>query len=213
MIEEHDLPILKHLTDIALEYVEDGFKINFTFSPNEFFTNTVLTKSYESEVAADDDAVFFDGPSYVKAEGTTINWNKGKDVTVKLVKKKQKKKGKGGKPAEVRTVVQAEPQPSFFNYFSAAELNEDDEDDEEAQMRLEGRMMLDFEVGFLFFLFCLFFFPRLGGPAGGPVSVRGPARRAGALCSRLCACQGWPRSLAFSSLPAPVSVSVSVSGR
>ena len=146
MIEEHDLPILKHLTDIALEYVEDGFKINFTFSPNEFFTNTVLTKSYESEVAADDDAVFFDGPSYVKAEGTTIAWNKGKDVTVKLVKKKQKKKGKGGKPAEVRTVVQAEPQPSFFNYFSAAELNEDDEDDEEAQMRLEGRMMLDFEV-------------------------------------------------------------------
>jgi hypothetical protein len=70
-------------------------------------------------------------------------------VTVKLIKKKQKKKAKGGKPAEVRVVVVPQPQPSFFNFFSApenVELDDEEADDEEAQMRLEGRLMLDFEV-------------------------------------------------------------------
>jgi hypothetical protein len=179
MIEEYDVPILKHLTDVKLEYIENGFNIHFYFSANEFFTNEVLTKHYESEVEADEDAVFFEGSNYVAAEGTTIAWKQGKDVTVKMVKKKQKKKGKPGKPAEVRTIVSAEPQPSFFNYFASAEAIEDDEDDEEAQMRIEGRMMLDFEVRLLFkwwwrqwfwrltlMMACLFF------PCSSPTSSR-----------------------------------------
>lgn len=43
-----------------------------------------------------------------------INWQKGKDVTVKTVKKKQKHKGRG----TVRTVTKQIPQDSFFNFFS-----------------------------------------------------------------------------------------------
>lgn len=43
-----------------------------------------------------------------------IDWQKGKDVTVKIVKKKQKHKGRG----TIRTVSKEIPQDSFFNFFS-----------------------------------------------------------------------------------------------
>ncbi|KAL6740185.1 hypothetical protein Aduo_013566 [Ancylostoma duodenale] len=46
MIQDHDEPILKHLTDIttSIEVDPHGFTIYFHFSPNEFFSNTVLKK-------------------------------------------------------------------------------------------------------------------------------------------------------------------------
>lgn len=47
----------------------------------------------------------------------TINWNQGKNVTVKVVKKVQKHKGRGTK----RTVTQTVQRDSFFNFFSPPE--------------------------------------------------------------------------------------------
>lgn len=43
-----------------------------------------------------------------------IDWQKGKDVTVKTIKKKQKHKGRG----TVRTITKEVPQDSFFNFFN-----------------------------------------------------------------------------------------------
>ena len=46
-----------------------------------------------------------------------ITWNKGKNVTVKVVKKKQKHKGRG----ITRTVTKTVQNDSFFNFFSPPE--------------------------------------------------------------------------------------------
>lgn len=43
-----------------------------------------------------------------------IDWKKGKNVTVKTIKKKQKHKGRG----TVRTITKQVPNDSFFNFFS-----------------------------------------------------------------------------------------------
>lgn len=47
----------------------------------------------------------------------TIDWTKGKNVTLKTIKKKQKHKGRG----TVRTVTKTVPNDSFFNFFSPPE--------------------------------------------------------------------------------------------
>jgi hypothetical protein len=47
-------------------------------------------------------------------QGTPIEWKKGKNVTVKTIKKKQKHKSKGS----VRTVSKTVQNDSFFNFFS-----------------------------------------------------------------------------------------------
>ncbi|VDP95881.1 unnamed protein product [Trichobilharzia regenti] len=78
MVQEHDRGILKHLVDV--EYAlriggEAGFTLEFYFSPN-----------------------------IIRAKDCVINWNPAKNVTVKLVKKVQKRKIKGAK----RTVTKSD---------------------------------------------------------------------------------------------------------
>lgn len=46
-----------------------------------------------------------------------IDWKKGKNVTLKTIKKKQKHKGRG----TVRTVTKTVSNDSFFNFFSPPE--------------------------------------------------------------------------------------------
>ncbi|KAJ8299685.1 hypothetical protein KUTeg_023745 [Tegillarca granosa] len=60
-----------------------------------------------------------------------IDWKKGKNVTVKSIKKKQKHKGRG----TTRTVTKTVQNDSFFNFF-----NPPDED-------LEALLSADFEIG------------------------------------------------------------------
>ena len=52
-----------------------------------------------------------------KAEGTKIEWKSGKDVTVKIMKKKPKKGGKDAKPQ-----IKTEKIESFFNFFSPPDV-------------------------------------------------------------------------------------------
>lgn len=47
----------------------------------------------------------------------TINWKKGKNVTVRIIKKKQKHQKSG----TTRTVTKQEQQDSFFNFFTPPE--------------------------------------------------------------------------------------------
>ncbi|KAJ4451130.1 hypothetical protein ANN_02570 [Periplaneta americana] len=245
MVQEHDEPILKHLYDIKVIFLESnpmdqriylgntfirwpgssvgraagyeleglGFDprvlfLEFHFSPNEYFSNSVLTekkcthyvpvltKEYEMKCTPDEgDPFSFEGPEIYKCkghgsdmykfkrrpiflpwytrghdgkmeyvlddeigsvfllyhyfvmlifilfQGCIIDWKKGKNVTVKTIKKKQKHKSRGS----VRTVTKTVQNDSFFNFFSPPCMPEDPEAemDEETQALLTS----DFEIG------------------------------------------------------------------
>lgn len=141
MIQPHDEPILKHLQDVELKLNEkSGFTLNFMFEPNEYFTNPVLTKEYFIRFTVEDDnPLGYEGPDIVRCTGCTIDWKKGKNVTVKVVKKVQKHKGRGTK----RTVMKTVQNDSFFNFFAPPHVEEDEEPDEET----EALLTADFEIG------------------------------------------------------------------
>ncbi|KAF7285699.1 nucleosome assembly protein 1-like 1 [Rhynchophorus ferrugineus] len=145
MIQPHDVPILQHLTDIKTICNEDpmSFTLEFHFSSNEYFTNTVLTKEYLMKcVPEEDDPFSFEGPEIYKCTGCTINWNKGKNVTVKTVKKKQKHKNLG----VVRVITKTVPNDSFFNFFTPPTIPEDNKE-EDFDDDLRNLLTSDFEIG------------------------------------------------------------------
>lgn len=115
-IQVHDEPILAHLTDITLKQNVDppSFTLEFHFSPNDYFTNSVLTKTYELSTDVDaEDPFSFEGTEIRSSKGCNIDWKKGQNVTVRVVQKKQKHKTKGS----VRSVPKTVKADSFFNFF------------------------------------------------------------------------------------------------
>merc|ERR1719147_505723 len=90
MVQEADEPVLEALNDITVTFSEKnpmGFTLHFHFLPNEYFTNTILTKSYELKCEPQEDDPFsFEGPEIFKCTGCTIDWCKGKNLTAKQVK-------------------------------------------------------------------------------------------------------------------------------
>lgn len=144
MIQDHDEPILKHLQDVELKINENtGFTLSFVFEPNDYFTNAVLTKEYLIRFSVEEDnPLGYEGPDIIKCKGCTIDWKKGKNVTVKVVKKVQKHKGRGTK----RTVTKTVQADSFFNFFSPPQVEDDEELDDEMQALLTA----DFEIGHFF---------------------------------------------------------------
>lgn len=172
-IQEHDEPILKHLTDVRVRLHDAkpyGYTLEFYFSQNEYFTNKVLTKTYELTTDKDvRDPLGYDGPSLYRSVGCKIDWIKGKDVTVQLVKKKQKHKSSG----TIRVVTKEEKCDSFFNFFESptddgyrpsfkpvlknlqngdnkAPADDNNEDNEELDEDIEDLFEADFEIGHFF---------------------------------------------------------------
>jgi len=145
MVQEADEPVLESLTDITVTFSEKdpmGFTLHFHFAPNQFFTNSVLTKCYEMKCEPpEDDPFSFEGPEIFKCTGCPIDWQKGKNLTVKQVKKKQKHKSKGS----VRTITKQVKADSFFNFFDPPAVPDDPnaEVDEDTQALLTA----DFEIG------------------------------------------------------------------
>ncbi|KAJ8676645.1 hypothetical protein QAD02_012432 [Eretmocerus hayati] len=145
MVQEHDEPILKQLTDIKVIFLEKdpmGFILEFHFAPNDYFSNSVLTKEYLMKCEPEKDDPFgFEGPEIYKCKGCVIDWKKGKNVTVKTIKKNQKHKSRGS----MRTITKTVQNDSFFNFFSPPIVPDDtDADiDEETQVLLTT----DFEIG------------------------------------------------------------------
>jgi nucleosome assembly protein 1-like 1 len=98
IITDRDAAALKHLIDLRIEhiYVEDadpkkcqyGYKIIFEFSPNEFFEDKILEKSYFYGQEVDYTGEF----NYDHATGWTIQWKEDKDLTKEFEIKKQRNK-------------------------------------------------------------------------------------------------------------------------
>jgi Nucleosome assembly protein (NAP). len=95
LITDRDAAALQHLLDIRISYLDDsapdskpGFKILFVFSPNDFFENEILEKTYiyQEEVGYSGDFV------YDRAIGTEIRWKEDKDLTKEFEIKKQRNK-------------------------------------------------------------------------------------------------------------------------
>jgi len=145
MVQEADEPVLEKLRDITVTFTESnpmGFTLYFHFDKNEFFTNPVLTKHYEMKCEPQEDDPFaFEGPEIFKCTGCTVDWVKGKNLTVKQVKKKQKHKSKGS----VRVITKQVKADSFFNFFDPPTVPDDPnaEVDEDTQALLTA----DFEIG------------------------------------------------------------------
>jgi nucleosome assembly protein 1-like 1 len=171
MIQEHDEPVLKHLYDVRVRLHDQrpfGYTLEFHFNDNDYFTNKMLTKTYELKTEYDQkDPFAYEGPDLYKCKGCTIDWKKGKNVSVRLVKKKQKHKGHG----TVRVLTKEIKQDSFFNYFetpvppsdsskspvsSSTEGDKkssksDKEHDDDASVKdEEGLYAADFEIGHFF---------------------------------------------------------------
>jgi len=143
MTQPHDEPILESLLDINVTFpgTSMGFVLEFVFSENEFFEDKVLTKTYHMKSEPDEfDPVAFDGPEIIGSTGCTINWMKGKNVTQKIVKKKQRMRGKG----QTRVIQKTIKEDSFFNFFSPPAMPDDEESVDE---ELEALLTTDFEIG------------------------------------------------------------------
>lgn len=119
LIKKYDEPILKLLTDIKVKLSDPGeplsFTLEFHFKPNEYFKNELLTKTYvlKSRLAYYDPHPYR-GTAIEYCTGCEIDWNEGKNVTLKTIKKKQKHRIWG----TIRTVTEDFPNDSFFNFFT-----------------------------------------------------------------------------------------------
>jgi len=162
MISEADEGVLKHLIEVKYTNLPNeatptpSFVLEFHFSPNEYFDEQILKKTY---VFSEDDPV--SGPMLEEIKGMDITWKEGKNVSVKMVTKKQqvggnkrgKRGGKGGRGSQgqVKTVTVEEPVPSFFHFFKETSLPEVGSDEEDSNTEEEFQEILesDYELGMI----------------------------------------------------------------
>ena len=99
LIAPYDEPVLEHLVNMTVSLNSPdntGFSLQFHFSENDYFTNSVLTKEYSLRPGHDTDCPLeYDGPEIYKATGCNIDWKEGKDLTTKTVQIKEKSSKKG----------------------------------------------------------------------------------------------------------------------
>jgi len=144
IITDRDADALKHLLDIRISYIKEGdkpgFKLSFVFSPNDFFENEVLEKTYlyQEEVGYSGDFV------YDRAIGTEIKWKEEKDLTKEFEIKKQRNKNTN----RTRLVRKARPTESFFNFFTPPpSIDEDAEIDDDDLEEIEQKLETDYQIG------------------------------------------------------------------
>lgn len=137
MIEDEDKDVLMHLKDISMKYDASNygnFILEFHFNSNQYFNNPVLTKEYEVKCCLNPtDPYYFEGPEFVKCTGSIIDWNEGKNVTVKTIMKENE--------TNQTDMIEVQKQ-SFFNFFSTSgQLDQCNDDD------VRDFLIYDFEIG------------------------------------------------------------------
>ncbi|KMZ59725.1 hypothetical protein ZOSMA_65G00570 [Zostera marina] len=136
-INDDDKEVLKYVKDIKCSKLEDanGFKLEFYFDTNPFFSNSVLSKLY---FMTDDE----DEHTLEKATGTVINWFPGKNIL---------------KAPNVREVERSDyeetsdddDEDSFFQFFNPPEVPTDiSELDDHKAANLQNIMERDLDIGF-----------------------------------------------------------------
>lgn len=141
-ITEHDVDCLEKLLNVTCVDDDDGqgFTLYFHFAPNDYFENDVLTKTYKVPNLL----LLSDEPMLKSVVGSGIVWKEGKALTYKIVKKKQR--GKGKNAGQVRTVEKKEEEESFFQWFEPPPMPSMDSIDEAEAERLEEFFESDYEV-------------------------------------------------------------------
>ncbi|KAJ3289945.1 nucleosome assembly protein [Rhizoclosmatium globosum] len=142
LITEKDEEALKALKNIKYSYLPDnpGFKLEFFFSENDFFTNKKLEKTYyliNSPDASYGDVV------YDRAEGTKIDWKEDKDLSVTVEIKTQRHKTTN----KTRTVKKTVPAPTFFSFFNPPKPPSEDDDEEDIDEDIDQKLEMDYEIG------------------------------------------------------------------
>ena len=137
------------MTDITVAYNDayTSFTVNFHFQPNDFFTNSVLSKTY---VIAPD--LIDDSPEIEDISAAEIDWKPSKNLCMKQIQKKMKAKS-GKNKGHVKTITTNEYTPSFFHYFGkpSSEDEEDDEDEDKKEHNsFQLSMHADCEIGMAF---------------------------------------------------------------
>ncbi|KMZ59724.1 Nucleosome assembly protein 1.2 [Zostera marina] len=155
-INDNDKEALKYLKDIKWQNLGDdkrGFKLEFYFDVNPFFSNSILTKTYYVSEDEDEDVL-------EKATGTVIDWYPGKNL---LEIKEGSDYGKEEEEAEVdaeKEDIEFSHYHSFFKFFSPMDEEEeeedevedeveDEEDDDSAVSDLQNSIEHDFEIGYI----------------------------------------------------------------
>jgi hypothetical protein len=120
-IKDKDEPILQNLSKIELILIEhsDNFSLQFHFQPNEFFSNSVLKKTFilRGNECADLPFYFRDGLNPIKSDSTLIEWKENRNPT---------KKGKGIR-RKTHDHKDTEPEAeSFFNFFRPINLEDEE---------------------------------------------------------------------------------------
>ncbi|KAF2076681.1 hypothetical protein CYY_001994 [Polysphondylium violaceum] len=122
IIQESDIEPLSFLSNIVFvdnetdDEEKESFTVEFHFNENEFFTNSVIKKTFDFSEEA------------MVIENTPIQFKEGKNFTIKKVSKSVKAKGKGKKPASSTKIVE-EKVPGFFADFLCPSANEDEIDE------------------------------------------------------------------------------------
>jgi nucleosome assembly protein 1-like 1 len=141
LIAEDDVDALEYLQNIACIDDADGtgFTLEFHFSPNDYFENTVLTKRYEIP-----NLLLDDEPILKNVEGCKIEWKPGMSLTYQETTKKQR--GTGKNSGKVRTIKKKERLESFFHFFEPPKMPSMQDMDEDAADRLEAAFEEDYDV-------------------------------------------------------------------
>ncbi|KAJ2520364.1 histone chaperone [Coemansia sp. RSA 2049] len=138
LITERDEEALKFLRDIRLVYLDEtpGFRLEFSFGANPFFSNETLTKTYvydQDELAG--------ALEFSHAQGSEIDWKAENDLSVTVETKKQRHKTTN----RTRVVKKTVPAQTFFSFFATVE-EPDSDDESEAAEETRDRITLDYEL-------------------------------------------------------------------
>jgi len=121
LVKDDDEPILNYLIDVRSEWLDDveqsSFCLTFEFEKNPYFEDEILKKRFILREEEDGERVL------AKTEGTPIRWKEGKDVTVRVVTRKQKNK----KTKQIRTLTETVENESFFSFFKSQIIPSDEE--------------------------------------------------------------------------------------
>ncbi|XP_054156921.1 nucleosome assembly protein 1-like 1 [Oppia nitens] len=135
-IEPRDEPVLQHLTDISIRFVDKLFKIDiiFKFEDNEYFGNPELTKTYFVSFEPNEDNPWqqHDGYYPIARHGCRIDWKTDRNITERQMKVKGVKNETSsvGNKSHIKLV-------SFFDIFDNQLLQRSPNDDIDVEEFLE----------------------------------------------------------------------------